>query len=513
MAVARSHAVALFGLAGTLIDVEVDISSNLPNFVLVGLPDASLAESVSRIRAACANSGVGLPARRITVNLSPASVPKQGSGFDLAIAAAILAAQGLISRPFLDGVVFLGELALDGSVRPVPGALATALAASRLGFERIVVAPENAAEAALVSGIRVVSISKLSQLVKGSEAALESAQPGETRFEILQTSAATGAKLPQEPDLADVVGQPDAIRALEVAAAGGHHMLLVGPPGAGKTLLAERLPSILPTLTPEQAIETLAIRSLREQGNSGGLSFTAPFEAPHHGVSQSALIGGGSGIPRPGLASLAHNGVLFLDEAPEFSASVLDSLRQPLESGELVISRSLGTATYPARFQLVLAANPCACGQSEASGKNCQCTHLQKQRYLGRLSGPLLDRIDIRFRVARVKVTANAVGAKTSAEVRGRVAEARSRAAQRLAQTPWSLNSRVPGVYLRKHLKPNTDATRHLDSALAAGRLSMRGYDRCLRLAWTIADLAEKQSPGADEIALASMLRSNDAGI
>ncbi len=512
MAVARSHAVALFGLAGTLIDVEVDISSNLPNFVLVGLPDASLAESVSRIRAACANSGVGLPARRITVNLSPASVPKQGSGFDLAIAAAILAAQDLISRPLLDGVVFLGELALDGTVRPVPGALATALAASRLGFERIVVAPENAAEAALVSGIRVVRIRKLSQLVEGSAGALDSTQSGEPRFELSEV-AAEDAKSAQEPDLADVVGQPDAIRALEVAAAGGHHMLLVGPPGAGKTLLAERLPSILPALTPDQAIETLAIRSLREHGRSSGLSFTAPFEAPHHGVSQSALIGGGSGIPRPGLASLAHNGVLFLDEAPEFSASVLDSLRQPLESGELVISRSLGTATYPARFQLILAANPCACGQSEASGKNCQCTHLQKQRYLGRLSGPLLDRIDIRFRVARVKVTANAVGNQTSADVRARVAEARARASQRLTSTPWSLNSRVPGVYLRKHLKPGKDATRHLDSALAAGRLSVRGYDRCMRLAWTIADLAGKHSPSADEIAMASILRSNDAGI
>ena len=514
MALARSHAVALFGLDGTLVDVEVDVSSNLPNFILVGLPDASLAESVSRIRAACANSGATLPARRITVNLSPASVPKQGSGFDLAIAAAVLAAQDLVSRRLLMDSILLGELGLDGSLRAVSGVLAITLAAKRLGFGRIIVPTANAAEAHLVDEIEVVPLDHLRQLMSGAAGVGDSASLAlSTRASVAKTETASRTQSSSVPDLVDVVGQPDAIRALEVAAAGAHHLLLVGPPGAGKTLLAERLPGILPTLSTEQAIETLAIRSLRNQVQVTGLNLLPPFEAPHHGVSQAALIGGGSGIPRPGLASMAHNGVLFLDEAPEFSASVLDSLRQPLESGELVLSRSLGTARYPASFQLVLAANPCACGQSQTGGKQCQCSHTQRQRYLSRLSGPLLDRIDIRYRVSRVKSLAANLGGTTSQEVRERVAAARARAADRLKGTPWRVNARVPGVYIRQHLRPPKASTKHLDAALASGRLSMRGYDRCLRLAWTIADLSALDMPGSDEIAAASILRSGDAGL
>ncbi|OXE35100.1 MAG: Mg chelatase-like protein, partial [Phenylobacterium zucineum] len=470
----------------------------------------SLAESVSRIRAACANSGAGLPARRITVNLSPAAVPKQGSGFDLAIAIAIAAAQGLVPKARLADVVWLGELGLDGSVRPTSGTLATTLAAKTLGFKRVVVSAASYAEAAMVDGIEVVGVAHLRELLQQEWPTANHLNESAESMNSTNSTAPNGA---EAPDLSDIIGQPDAIRALEVAAAGGHHLLLVGPPGAGKTLLAQRLPGILPPLSSEQAIETLALRSLTYNSSALRMSYTAPFESPHHGVSQAALIGGGTGIPRPGLASLAHNGVLFLDEAPEFSSNVLDSLRQPLESGELVISRALGTARFPASFQLVMAANPCACGQSEASGKNCQCSHLQRQRYMNRLSGPLLDRIDIRFRVSRVKALQDSEGSRTSAEVRERVLGARALAATRLSSTPWTLNARVPGVYLRKHLRPSKEATRNLDHALSAGRISMRGYDRCLRLAWTLADLSGRASPTSDDVATASILRSSDAGI
>ena len=507
MPLAKSYSVSLFGLGGKVIEVEADISSNLPNFVLVGLPDASLSESTARVRAACANSGLSLPARRITVNLSPASVPKQGSGFDLSIAVAVLAAAGSLNARSVERFAHFGELGLDGSLRPIGGILPMILAAKKAGFTRAVVAAANQNEAMLVEGVEIIACSCLAEVARlhGADILVEQRDQEQLAIE-------TPVEEPR-PCMSEVFGQPELVNAIKVAAAGRHHLLMVGPPGAGKTMLAERLPTILPQLTVEEALEVAAVRSIARVETVTGLNTQPPFEAPHHSSSMVAMIGGGSGVPKPGLISLAHNGVLFLDETPEFSSQTLESLRQPLESGKVTINRASGSAWFPARFQLALAANPCPCGNYSAKGNRCTCSHIQRSRYLAKLSGPLLDRIDIRLEVRPASAGAIALGklkpGPTSNEIREQVLEARQRARHRLAGTSWNANAEVTGAYLRKHLRPSAAATARLDAALARGVISMRAYDRCLRVAWTCADLAARGEVSSDDIAYAISLRGN----
>ena len=486
MSVARTWAVALSGLDGALVEVEADLSAQTPEFRIIGLGDRALGEAVQRVHNACANSGLPLPRRRITVNLSPASLPKQGSSFDLAIAIAALATDGGLDLAAVESTVHLGELGLDGRLRPVAGVLPAVIAAARAGRRRIVVPAANLAEASLVEDVDVFGAASLAEVAcrYGADIELPDA-------EAIPHPVPTPPAGPDAPDLADVIGQREAVHALVVAAAGGHHMLLSGPPGAGKTMLAQRLPGILPPLDERAALAVASIRSLSGEAVTT-LTRTPPLEAPHHTASVVALVGGGSRVIRPGAIARASEGVLFLDEAGEFPASVLDALRQPLERGDIEIHRSGIAVRYPARFQLVLATNPCPCGNYGVRGAVCECAPHAIRRYLGRLSGPLLDRVDIELPLRRVStVAADPRETRlTSAEARERVANARRSAAERLHGTPWRRNVDVSGAWLRDGpTAPEPVIRRPLDVALERGALTLRGYDRVLRVAWTLADL------------------------
>lgn len=501
----RARAIALAGLDGTPITVEASVNEGLPGIDIIGLPDASVAESRKRIRAALANIGLRLRALRYTVYLSPGGVRKVGPGFDLAIALAVLEAEGLVPAGRLPEVICIGELGLDGRILPVRGVLPTLLAARRLGFSRALIPAGCTEEADALSGVRTVGAVTLAEAAVALGADLPVPD-----VEAAPSAETAGPPPPEIGDLADVRGQDEARFALEVAAAGGHHMLMVGTPGAGKTLIAGCLPSILPALDDDAAVEVLALRSLDGQPVAGAGARTPPFEAPHHRTTASAMLGA-SRADAVGVLSRAHRGVLFLDEAPEFSRDVLEALREPIESGWCRVSRAWGSSTLPARFQLILAANPCPCGGS-SGGRTCECSPQALRRYRAKLSGPLIDRVDIRLDIrplAPADVRA-AADPEPSAAVRERVCAARAVQADRYADEPWSLNAEAPGEWLRTRFRLTPDETALLDAALDDGTMSMRGYDRVLRIAATLADLAGRDRPGAAEIGTAVHLRTRE---
>ncbi|MEU1499494.1 YifB family Mg chelatase-like AAA ATPase [Streptomyces sp. NPDC005732] len=524
MAFARTCSVALVGVEGVVVEVQADLEPGVAAFTLVGLPDKSLSESRDRVRAAVVNSGAVWPQKKLTVGLSPASVPKGGSGFDLAVACAVLGAAERIDPRVLSDIVMIGELGLDGRVRPVRGVLPAVLAAADAGYEQVVVPECAAAEAALVPGISVLGVRSLAQLIAvltdepvPEEDPDEAGRPGPLMagLRLPGTGAATGihgAHHDHGHDLADVVGQRSARTAVEVAAAGGHHLFLEGPPGAGKTMLAERLPAVLPPLTRGESLEVTAVHSVAGLLPPGKpLVDTAPYCAPHHSATMQALVGGGQGIARPGAVSLAHRGVLFLDETPEFSGQALDALRQPLEAGHVVIARSAGVVRFPARFLMVLAANPCPCGRFSQRDDLCDCPPSAIRRYQARLSGPLLDRVDLRVevdRVTRSELTGRGARGESTETVTARVLAARERAATRLTGTPWRTNSEVPGRELRSRWHASPGALDDAERSLERGVLSARGLDRVVRVAWTVADLVGHDRPDASDVALALQLRT-----
>jgi len=527
MGFARTCSVALVGVEGVVVEVQADLEPGVAAFTLVGLPDKSLTESKDRVRAAVVNSGAAWPAKKLTVGLSPASVPKSGSGFDLAVAAAVLGAAERIDPRVLADIVMIGELGLDGRVRPVRGILPAVIAAADAGYEQVVVPECAAAEASLVPGISVLGIRSLRQLIAvladepvPDEEPEEEGRPDPllAGLRVPGTGAATGmhsmgaAQQDQGHDLADVVGQLSARTAVEVAAAGGHHLFLEGPPGAGKTMLAERLPAVLPRLTRQESLEVTAVHSVAGLLPPGKpLIDTAPYCAPHHSATMQALVGGGPGIARPGAVSLSHRGVLFLDETPEFNSQALDALRQPLEAGHVVIARSAGVVRFPAKFQMVLAANPCPCGRFSQTDDFCECPPSAIRRYQARLSGPLLDRVDLRVevdRVTRAQLAQRGARGESTAVVADRVQAARERAAARLVGTPWRTNSEVPGRELRSRWHAVPGAMDDAERSLERGVLTARGLDRVLRVAWTVADLLGHDRPDATDVALALQLRT-----
>lgn len=505
MGYARVRAVGLVGMRGHLIEVEADLATGLPGVVVSGLPDTALRQARDRVRAAVVNSREPWPTRRITVNLRPAALPKYGTGFDTAIALAVLGADGVVPLAPLAGTVVFGELGLDGQVRPVRGILPAVLAAAHAGVSRVVVPYDCLREARLVPDVQVVGVATLRQLVDflRGQGALD-----DVPDEPPASPVATGG------DLGEVVGQEHGRRALEVAAAGGHHLALLGPPGSGKTMLAERLPSLLPPLAVGPALEVTALHSVAGTLDADHtLQRRPPYQAPHHTASVAALVGGGSGVPRPGAVSLAHRGVLFMDEAPEFVSAALDALREPLERGEIVLARSGGIVQYPAKFQLILAANPCPCAKP-AGDLACTCTPMARRRYLGRLSGPLLDRVDVQVELLPVRsaaLLAEEDNAEASEVVAARVRAAREAAVARWAGDggAWRANAEVPGPALRSsRWRLPRLVTRSADKQIDIGVLSARGYDRVLRIAWTLADLGGRQRPDAGDVNEATMLRT-----
>jgi magnesium chelatase family protein len=508
MTLARVYSAAVLGINAFIVDVEVDIQEGLPSFSTVGLPDAAVRESRDRVRAALVNSGYEFPAGRVTVNLAPAGLRKEGSGFDLAIAAGLLCAGGQMPPESGEGLLMVGELSLDGSLKSAKGILPVALAARKRGCRAVIVPPVNAREAALVRGLKVYGAPTLTDVIFYLRGEGELSAPGDCGGEEVR-------ECDDGLDFGDVRGQESARRALELAAAGGHNLLLTGPPGAGKTMMARRLPTILPPLSFEEAIQTTRIHSVAGLVTpEKPLIAQRPLRAPHHTVSYAGLAGGGS-HPRPGEVSLAHNGVLFLDEFPEFSRSVLEVLRQPLEDGEVTLSRAALSLTYPARFMLVAAMNPCPCGYLGDGARGCRCSPREVWRYRGKISGPLLDRIDLNVEVPALEYRELMHGeaGEASAVIRARVEKVRHLQRRRFVEEGTTCNAAMSAGQVRKHCRLDQGSDGLLKSAVERLGLSARGITRVLKVSRTIADLDAAGRIGAEHLAEAIQYRSLDRGI
>lgn len=493
--IAITHAISLLGLTGHLIDVEADIGNGLPGFTLLGLPDAALSESRDRVRSAIINSGATWPNKRITLALSPAALPKRGSAFDCAIALALLAAAEELSLERVAGAVILGELTLDGRIKSVPGILPALRAASLHGCTRAILPTENQQEGALVPGVEITHFEHLAQLISWCK--------GGDYTPRTHASLHEGAHANNSLDFAEISGQESAKEAIEIGAVGGHHLAMVGPPGVGKSMVAERIPTILPMLNERDALEVTALHSIAgkiQPSNHTPLITTPPFVAPHHTITRAGLVGGGSSVIAPGACSLAHRGILFLDEAPEVARSVIESLREPLESGEVRLTRLGRSATFPARFTLVLASNPCPCGWAIGKAKRCTCSPLASRRYRERLSGPILDRIDLRIELEPLSQADLLRAGESSATIAERVMCARARSAGRFRDYPWSINSEIPAAALRNEFAPERKAIASLYQALDNEEITVRGLHRIQRVAWSIADLRGEPTPTRESI-------------